>query len=393
MRNLDSIKAERNAVLTNLLAAMKADDKDAFSNAMASLAANVSEEVRAEYEMYMQSADVTALAARGMKPLTTKEVKFFTDLSQAFRSSNPKQALENIESTVPPTFIDRVMDDIVQEHPLLEAVDLVNTGLLTKFIINTDGGDAAVWGNLTDEITKEIASGFDVVDMTLLKLTGFIPVPMAMVDLGPEWLERYVRAVLVEAIAIGLEDGIVNGDGNKQPIGMNRDVSEDVTVSGGVYPEKATVAVTKLDPKGYGAVLAMLAKTPSGKKRAIRDLVFVCNPEDYFTKVMPATTMMVPAGGYMRDVLPYPTKIIQSVAVPAGKAIVGIGKGYFMGVGTGGNTAGKIEYSDEFKFLEDMRTYKVKLYGNGRPKDDNCFVYLDISGLEELVYKVEQVGA
>lgn len=50
-----------------------------------------------------------------------------------------------------------------------------------------------------------------------------------------------------------------------------------------------------------------------------------------------------------------------------------------MGVGTG--RGGKLEYSDEYKFVEDLRTYKVKFYGTGRPYDINAFQYLDISGL------------
>jgi hypothetical protein len=50
-----------------------------------------------------------------------------------------------------------------------------------------------------------------------------------------------------------------------------------------------------------------------------------------------------------------------------------------MGIGTG--TGGKLEYSDDFKFLDDLRTYKIKFYGMGRPYDINAFAYLDISNL------------
>ena len=49
-----------------------------------------------------------------------------------------------------------------------------------------------------------------------------------------------------------------------------------------------------------------------------------------------------------------------------------------MGIGEGG----RIEYSDEYQFLEDERTYLIKLYGTGRPLDNNCFLLLDISDLE-----------
>lgn len=66
---------------------------------------------------------------------------------------------------------------------------------------------------------------------------------------------------------------------------------------------------------------------------------------------------------------------------------MGLGNRYFMGLGVGGS-GGKIEYSDEFKFLEDVRTYKIKLYGNGEPLDNTAFQYLDITNLKPSNLKV-----
>ena len=40
-------------------------------------------------------------------------------------------------------------------------------------------------------------------------------------------------------------------------------------------------------------------------------------------------------------------------------------------------------------FLEDNRVYTTKMYGMGRPKDNNAFQYLDISKLKALPMKVE----
>jgi hypothetical protein len=82
---------------------------------------------------------------------------------------------------------------------------------------------------------------------------------------------------------------------------------------------------------------------------------------------------------------------VQSVAVPSGHAVLGIAKNYFCGHGT--SKGGKLEYSDDYKFVEDLRTYKIKLYGNGRAKDITSFVYLDISGLTALALPVTVSGA
>ena len=89
--------------------------------------------------------------------------------------------------------------------------------------------------------------------------------------------------------------------------------------------------------------------------------------------------------------LPYPTKCIQSTRVPEGKAVIGLGKQYFMGIGTA--KSGKIEQSDEYHFLEDERVYLTKLYGHGEPKDNNAFEVLDISAVKPAVLKVEMQTA
>ena len=60
-----------------------------------------------------------------------------------------------------------------------------------------------------------------------------------------------------------------------------------------------------------------------------------------------------------------------------------------MGIGT--SKEGEIDYSDHYRFLEDDRTYLVKLYGNGFPRDNNAFLLLDISEVQPFLYKVEQV--
>jgi hypothetical protein len=87
-------------------------------------------------------------------------------------------------------------------------------------------------------------------------------------------------------------------------------------------------------------------------------------------------------GTYVNNIFPFPTEVIPSTAMPEGSAILGIAGKYFMGIGTA--QSGKIEYSDEYHFLEDERVYLIKLYGTGRPIDNKAFLYLDITGLKPI---------
>jgi hypothetical protein len=158
---------------------------------------------------------------------------------------------------------------------------------------------------------------------------------------------------------------------------MDRDLSVFDNTTG--YAPKAPIPVTQFTPAVYGDLASRLAVGPNGLNRPVTQLLMVVNPVDYFNKVMPATAFQRPDGSWVRDILPLPTKIVQSAYVEQGTAILGLAKRYIMAMGTG--KGGRVEYSDEYRFLEDERTYLIKLYGNGRPMDNTSFLVLDIQNL------------
>lgn len=391
MQNLDVLNQEKTVIMQNLQQAIKDDNPEAFSSAFTKFAENIAHKVTAQFEGYQQTADVNVLAARGVRQLTSEEKKYFQRLGDAMKAPNPKQALAEMEDVLPKTEINAIFEDLTTSHPLLDAIDFENTSGLVEMVLNTHGDQLGTWGVLTADIVKELTSGFKKVQMLLNKYSAFIPVSKSMLDLGPYWLETYVRTILQETIYLGLEEAIIKGTGKDMPIGMIRQVGTGVTVTDGIYPEKETVVVTALDPVTYGALLAGMAKTPKGNQRVIQNVIMVVSPVDYFSKIMPATTIRAADGTYVNNVLPFPTSIIQSIHVPEGKMIVGLAKRYFMGVGLG--KSGKIDYSDEYRFLEDERVYLCKLYGHGEPLDNNAFIYCDINELKPAVQMVEVTNA
>lgn len=132
-----------------------------------------------------------------------------------------------------------------------------------------------------------------------------------------------------------------------------------------------------------------MAADPNGKPRQVQDVIFLVNPQDYFQKVMPTTTLMAPDGSYRNDVMPYPMTIIQVPALKRGEAVMGIAHRYLALAGTSPN--GRVEYSDHYRFLEDERVYLIKAYANGMPLDNNAFLHLDISGLKPAAWKITMV--
>ncbi len=378
MKNKDLLALQKAEIMNKLNQALKDGNDEAFQAAFTEYTDMLQEAVIAEAQGYVQASDNNILAGRGARVLTSQETKYYEKVIEAMKSSNPQQALTLIDETLPTTVIDSIFEDIQEAHPLLTEINFQNTGILTEILISTqDGRHLATWGKLCDTIVKELTAGTDVINLAQNKLSAFIPICKAMLEIGPTWIDRYVRTILLEAISNGLEKAIILGTGVDEPVGMTKDPNGNFNAVTG-YPNLVAVPMNEISPDTYGGILAALAVGPTGLYRTVNEVLFICNPVDYYTKIMPAIMKIQPDGSYVSR-FPHPTKLIQSVYVPANKAIIGLGKRYFFGLGTG--QGGKIEYSDHYKFLEDDRYYLTKLYGDGKPLDSGSFKVIDITNL------------
>lgn len=383
MLNLDNFNQRKTEIMNALASAVRSNDETAMQQAMTDWQNYLSESIIAEANGILGSADSNILAGRGVRQLTSKEKKFYESLIAGARQEvAPGSVITGIGEALPETVIESVFDDLKQNHPLLNAINFTNTSAITKMVMNKQGSQTATWDELNTPITKQLVGEIEIVTMTLCKLTAYMFVTFDMLDLGPAWIDKYVRETLAEALSVGLETAIVDGNGVNQPIGMTRNFTGSFNSSTG-YARNSATAIKALDTDTYGTLLSTLAKAPNGNIRTISEVVLIVNPVDYFTKVMPATTVLAPDGTYRNNIFPFPTKLIQSVGVPEGHAIIGLADRYFMGMGTA--KGGKLEYDDSYKFLEDLRTYKIKLYGMGKPLDKNAFIYLDISNVENVL--------
>lgn len=387
---LNDIRARMSA---GVMAMMSEETKETgsaeFEAALKDYQKVITDEILAKYEISKDVLDSNILAARGIRQLTSEERAYYTAIINAMKSADPRAAITNVNLDFPTTTINSVLEDIRTAHPLLDFIDFVNTSAVTKWIYNTQGEQSAVWGELGAEIVTELTGSIAQLSMTQCKLSAVFAISNDILELGPEWVDVYIRATLTEAYAVGLEAGVVDGTGKDQPIGMTRNVADDVVVVGGVYPRKEAIEITQLDPATVGGLLATLATAPNGKTRTVGRPILVVNPADYYSIVFPATTIRTVEGGYANNVLPIPVDIVQSTAVPSKHAIFGIARRYLMGIGLSRN--GRIETADQYRWLEDERVYKIKGFGNGRPKDNNAFLYLDITNLVPTYATVQNI--
>lgn len=338
---------------------------DTYFNVLQTEVANeVTKQINAE------QYDHNVLAARGQNVLTSEERKFFNAVIEEGGFTD--------ESVLPVTIQERVFDDLVKERPILAAIGLQNLGAVTR-IITSDPKKAYAWGPLFGEIKGQVNAAFSDQTITQLKLTAFAVVPKDMLELGPEWMERYTRTLLVESYKVGMEYGFINGKGPTQnePIGLMKDVNK---TTGAITDKKSSGKLTFApSPKGltvvgelYGVIKELSVNEKKENRTVLNKVVMVVNPVDLIA-VQARNTIQTDAGTWVTS-LPYNIQVIDSEEVPAGKALFFV-QGEYLAAVAGGYQINKF---DQTLAIEDAMLYTMKQFATGRPKDNKAALVYDL---------------
>lgn len=379
-----------------LAEAMQSSDTDKIALAWSAFSDSIANQIRADFRASQSNEDADALADRGYRKLTGAEQRWYERVSSALKSKNPKQEFIDIlasdekDDLMPETIIDDVLRYLKEKRHLLSKVRMQYVGFSTKWIINDNSVQRGGWGEIDAKIVTEIKGAIKIMDVEQAKYSAFCIIPIDILDMGPQFLDSFIRATLAEAIGLGLEEAIVAGTGVNMPCGMMRNPNGVFDQANG-YPEKEAIKVTSFAPVEYGGIVAKVAKTEKDKEREFDKVHILCSMTDYLTKIMPATTVLTPNVGYVNNLFPFPTEVIPCSAVPHGKCVLGILDDYTLAVG--GNKNGVIEYDDSIGFLDHTRTFRVVQHAAGRAYDNTSFIVLDISGLDPAYVTVKNVDA
>lgn len=345
---------------------------NAFTDAMNALAEDLTVEIKnqAVNEAANKSLDSQILLSRGNDVLTSEEKKFFNAVVQdgGFKD----------ETILPETTQERVFQDLTKAHPLLDAIGIQDLGAATKFIYS-DPTKAYAWKELFGEITGQVNTAFREEKITQLKLTAFAAIPNDMLELGPEWVERYVRELLVESYSVGLEYGYVNGRGSahSEPVGLMKNVDANT----GAVTDKTSSGTLTFAPSQYGEtvtgelynVVKALSINEKGESRKVMNkIVMVVNPVDAIG-VQFRNTIQTANGQWVTS-LPYNIQTVESEEVPVGKALFFI-KGEYIAAVAGGY---KLKKFDQTLAIEDATLYTIKRFANGRPRDNKTALVYDL---------------
>ncbi|AXN40666.1 phage major capsid protein [Peribacillus butanolivorans] len=334
----------------------------ALNNMLEALAQDVQGDIMNQVNTSM--LDRSIMQARGANVLTSEETKFFNVVIE-------KGGFKDTE-TLPKTTQERIFDDLVEGHPLLQQLGIQNLGAVTEFIYGDPEG-AAVWGQLFGDIQGQLNATFRKESISQLKLTAFIPLSNDMLKLGLVWVERYVRTMISEAMSVGLERGYVAGTGKDMPIGLLKDLKGSVV--DGKYPDKASAGILTFEPgratiNELKGVVEKLSIRPVGKdeEEKVRNVagkvVMIVNPFDNFS-IQANATVQNAAGIYVTS-LPFNPTITESMFVPKGKVVFFIRGEYIAAVGG----AMEVKKFDQTLAMEDATLYIAKQYATGKPKDN-----------------------
>ncbi|NMH72784.1 phage major capsid protein [Bacillus sp. RO2] len=361
---MNNFEAKKAAYMTMVKEAEQDTVKlsNAWDEMQTALAEDLTETITAEVRS--QQMDAQILTARGQNVLTSKEKKFFNEVIE-FGGFNE-------DAILPVTTQERIFEDLVEAHPLLEAIGLQDLGAVTRFI-KSDATKAYAWGKLFGDIKGQVSAAFSEEQIGQLKLTAFAVIPKDMLELGPVWVERYVRTLLVESYSVGLEYGLVNGRGPSQnePIGLMKNVDKE---TGAVTTKTATGTLT-FAPSQFGEIIAgelhdvikALAVSEDGKSRKVLNkIVMVVNPIDVIS--VQARNTIQTANGQWVTALPYNIKVVESEEIPTNQALFFV-KGEYLAAVAGGYKANKF---DQTLAIEDAMLYTIKQFANGKPNDNKA---------------------
>ena len=391
MRNKDLLKEENYKIVQKLSTAMQEGNAEAAAAAIQELHDSVANRIEQEFEQYGNVTDMMVLQSRGLRALTTEETEWYQKFIGAVKSG-ARQDIQNLTDHMVPTIIDRVIEDMRKAHPLLGAISIQNAAGATRLVMNAKQMRSLLgsWGPITSAITAQVQGAIKFIDLDVAKYTAYFLIPKDFVrfnfGFAPMWVDAYIRNILSETVAYGLEKSIVTGDGDGQFTGLAFDVS---TQTGGKYSEKTAQAITTWD-EYRDAIADNLLLDSNGDYRNIGEILMVVNPVDYIKKIRPAMQVITTAGIQNMIDRAFPTKVVTSPFVAAGTAKVGIADNYFAAIN--GGQSGIIEYSDENQFLQDNRVYTTRVYGGGRPVDNTSFLNLNISNLEDYGIPVKVKG-
>ncbi|SDK82425.1 phage major capsid protein [Lacicoccus qingdaonensis] len=329
---------------------------------------DLSDEVRKS--VAEENYDSSVLTARGANTLTNEEKKFYNELTTDVGYKE--------ESLIPETILTRVFDELENEYPFLQTINIETMGVRTR-IIEAEPEGQVVWGKIFGDIRGQLDAVFTERDLTLGKATCYVVLPKDLKDTGVTYIDAFVRAQIREAYSVAFAKMAIEGRGANQnePVGLMKEINAD---TGAVTDKTSSGTLTFADAdtaiEEFTDALSKLSVYGENgdKYRNVRGRVAVAvNPVNAL--FAESKFMKVTENNVYVTATPFGVEIVENKFVPADKAVVYIKDNYTLGVG--GDKI--VRMYDQTLAIEDCDLYTAKQFAYGEPKDNTSSLVYDLS--------------
>lgn len=174
---------------------------------------------------------------------------------------------------IPTQTANEIISKVKQLAPMLNEVTLLHVKGAVKFTVEGKNNDAAIHKDNTaitaaaDTMTTVALSGYEIVKL--------VQISDAVMTMSIAAFESWIVDMLAEAIALKIENLLINGTGSAEPKGINK---------ANTWGEGNSVSVAKAASLTAENVRALIGLLPSGYDRNGK---FVMNKKTLFTDFMP----------------------------------------------------------------------------------------------------------
>lgn len=279
--------------------------------------------------------------------LQVKEVREFYDkLQMALRG----QAITgNLE--IPELVEDRIKELLSTYSGLYDEVQIVPIGDEGRAVIGV-GEPEAKWNEITTTL-EELQASIDLLEMEDIRVGGYVLTGNAVIKDSIIDMALYLEELLVKALAYGLDDGMINGQGDYtsvfEPVGILMDLPDENDVSA---------------PFTVKDILSKIELIDTSDKKDVGEVVAAMKRKTYYKDILAISN----------NALPYPNinglRVKFSGAVADDEIILGDFKEYILGE----RNRMMIERSTDALFLDDQTIFKIVGRYDGKPHNNGAFV-------------------
>ncbi|MFW7361526.1 phage major capsid protein [Vagococcus fluvialis] len=340
------------------------------------IAEDAGKQVKAEYEELKNVTDNAVLAARGIPTLTADETKFYNEAV--------KKGGFDEDIVWPETVLERIFENLQQDHPILNIINFTPTVGRVK-VIRARRTGVAVFGPLHKDLEGQLDSKFGATEFVQLALTAFFLISNDTLDLGPRWIDRFISISLSEAVRDIWAEKVIIGTGNDEPIGLLKNVDGALDPSTGLPDKESSGTLTFAKDKIVSELAGVMKKlskytykvdkNDAGevKYRKVSGMVhLIVNPVNYYD-IVAAVTFANLNNVYGSNMPFIPIEnIVESIDVPENKLISFV-KGEYEA--TQSRPEKVYVYKETFA-MKRATLYAIDMLGNGYPtNNDAAHVY------------------